>query len=231
MNLNTIKEHLAKPATQFTVGGFRPTNKIDESWIARVSLYKESEVLPLDRNGKSMFPLAQFYIPSFPYIPTAVKETQVLTVFMPEELPDVFDPISANWLIREYESINDLVVKDIKNPESELKAFPLRPEFLEKDYPLWDTQDIPSDVEKAILKLEDEGEIESYYDIIEHSYTHKFGGYPSFCQSGIDFGDGFEFVFQISSDEKIGLNVVDSGSFLFAKNIKTNEWKLYFDFY
>ena len=231
MNVDEIKKYLAKPATQFLVGGFRPTNQIDESWIAKVSLYKESEVLPLDQHGKPMIPLAQFYLPSFPYIPPAVKETKVLTVFMPEELPEVLDPISADWLIREYRSTDDLVVKDIKHPDSELKAFPLRPEFLEKDYPLWDTPDIPSDVEDAILELEDEGEIESYYDIIEHSYTHKFGGYPSFCQPGIDFGDGFEFVFQISSDEKIGLNVVDSGSFLFAKNSKTNEWKLYFDFY
>lgn len=231
MDIDEIKRRLVKPATRFSVGGFRPTNEINESWIAKVSLYKDSEELPLDSEGNPMIPLAQFYIPSFPYIPAPVKETQILTVFMPEELPEVLDPISANWLIREYKSTDDLVVKDIKNPSSELKAFPLKPEIIEKDYPLWDTQDIPSDVEDAILDLEDKGEIESYYDITEHSYSHKFGGYPSFCQSGINFGDGFEFVFQISSDEKIGLNVVDSGSFLFAKNPNLNEWRFYFDFY
>jgi hypothetical protein len=231
MNIDEIKSHLAKPATHFSVGGFRPTNEIDESWIAKVSLFKDSEELPLDSEGKTMIPLAQFFIPSFSYIPAPVKETKVITVFMPEELPEVLDPISANWLIREYKSIDDLVAKNIKHPGSELKSFPLKPEIVEKDFPLWDTDDIPEAIRDEILKLEHEGEIESYFDILEHSYSHKFGGYPSYCQSGVDFGDGFEFVFQISSDEKIGLNIVDSGSFLFAKNPESNEWKFYFDFY
>ena len=73
-----------------------------------------------------MIPLAKFFIPSFPYIPAAVKETKVITVFIPEELPEVLDPISANLLIREYKSTDDLVVKNIRHPGSELKAFPLR---------------------------------------------------------------------------------------------------------
>ena len=107
MNIDEIKSHLAKPATHFSVGGFRPTNEIYESWIAKVLLFKDSEELPLDSEGKPMIPLAQFFIPSLPYIPAPVKETKVITVFMPEELPEVLDPISANWLIREYKSIDE----------------------------------------------------------------------------------------------------------------------------
>ncbi len=64
-----------------------------------------------------------------------------------------------------------------------------------------------------------------------HTYEHKIGGYPSFCQSGVDPGEGFEFVFQISSDSKINLNVVDSGSLMFWKHNETGEWALYYDFY
>ena len=80
-----------------------------------------------------------------------------------------------------------------------------------------------------------DGVIKSYCDATEHVYGHKIGGYPSFCQSGIGdadgFGDGFKFVFQISSDAKINLNVVDNGCFMFAKNNETNDWSIYYDFY
>jgi len=61
---------------------------------------------------------------------------------------------------------------------------------------------IPGDIEDEIIELENSGVIESYYDIVENHHSHKVGGYPTFCQSGIDFGDNFDFVLQISSDEK-----------------------------
>ena len=45
-------------------------------------------------------------------------------------------------------------------------------------------------------------------------------------------GDGnFEFVFQISSDEKACFNVIDNGSLLFSRNPDNGEWALYYDFY
>ena len=49
--------------------------------------------------------------------------------------------------------------------------------------------------------------------------------------ASIDAGEGFEFVFQVSSDSKINLNVIDCGSFQFYRNPKTNAWKIYCDFY
>ena len=104
-------------------------------------------------------------------------------------------------------------------------------EAVAEDFPLWDGGGIPDEVEQAILDLERSGRIECYYDLINHCYEHKLGGYPSYCQSGIDVGDGFEFVMQIASDAKIGLNVVDGGKLMFWKHRDTGEWALYFDFY
>ena len=88
---------------------------------------------------------------------------------------------------------------------------------------------------------DDEANCLSYYDDIgtEHDYRHKFGGYPSFCQSGIcENADGrllmhdhFEFMFQISSDSKACFNVIDSGSLMFSRNPENGEWLLYYDFY
>ena len=82
-----------------------------------------------------------------------------------------------------------------------------------------------------ILALEARGEIDGYFDIYEHEYGHKVGGYPSFCQSGVDAGDGFEFAFQVASDSKINLNVVDNGVLQFYRNSRSREWTIYYDFY
>ncbi|MFD2907422.1 hypothetical protein ACFSX9_01610 [Flavobacterium ardleyense] len=91
-------------------------------------------------------------------------------------------------------------------------------------------------MEHEIIKLKNSGIIQSHYDIADfHQYAYKIGEFPSYCQSGIsiyeDFVEGFEFVFQITSNEKINLSIIDSGSFMFAKNDKTKKWNLYYDFY
>jgi uncharacterized protein YwqG len=112
-----------------------------------------------------------------------------------------------------------------------LKPFPLIPQNIQDDYPVWDGGGLTSEMEDEILKLEKSGIIEDYYDITENQYGHKLGGYPSFCQPGVHFGDNFEFVFQIASDDKVKLNIVDSGTMFFAKNSKTGEWVFYCDFY
>ncbi|SFG89599.1 protein of unknown function [Pseudomonas sp. NFACC45] len=136
-----------------------------------------------------------------------------------------------NWLIREYGADDVLIRKELSVGGSYIKPFPLKAELVAEDFPLWDGGGIPANIEAEILRLERTGEIQSYYDLMTHTYEHKIGGYPSFCQSGVDPGDDFEFVFQISSDPKINLNVVDGGSLMFWKNNTTGTWAIYYDFY
>jgi len=229
--LETIKKQLAKKATGFATGGFKPTNSMTESWIGRVYLYREDEGIPKDKNGKQMFPLFQVWLKDLPYIPDDLIGIKALTVFIAGEIPVDLTPNGENWLIREYKETDVLVVKDLVNENSYLKAFPLKPEMIEADYPVWDGGGIPEELGNEILELEDNGEIDDYYDIAEPVYSHKIGGYPTFCQPGIDFGEGFEFMMQISSDEKANLNIVDSGTIFLAKNTATGEWKYYCDFY
>ena len=75
----------------------------------------------------------------------------------------------------------------------------------------------------------------SYYgDIADtHSYLHKLGGYPSYCQPGLGLEaiKDYHFTFQISSDEVARYNVVDSGSLIFFYNENENKWVMYYDFY
>lgn len=99
--------------------------------------------------------------------------------------------------------MNDvLVVKDLVNKASFVKPFPLKSQLIEEDYPVWDGGGIPAEIESELLEMEESGEITDYFDYVEINEGHKIGGYPNFIQSGIDFGEGYEFLIQIASDEK-----------------------------
>ncbi|SEI17871.1 protein of unknown function [Pseudomonas asplenii] len=230
MDIEEIKLRLVRPATKFVAGGFRPTHEHDESWLGKVFLFRPDEAIPLNAAGEQMLPYAQFHLPSLPYTCPALADVRVLTLFISREFPEPFEPMGGNWLIREYGDADVLVNKSLSVADSPLKAFPLKAELMD-DFPLWDGGGVPEALEDEILDLERAGTIESYYDLITHVYEHKIGGYPSFCQSGVEPEEGFEFVFQISSDAKIHLNVVDNGSLMFWKNTATGEWQLYYDFY
>lgn len=237
MTKDEIFNVLRRKATTFQAGGFRPTNQPTESWIGRVFLFKEEEELPLDAQENPMWPLLQLYLPDLPFVPDALKDTAVLTVFISQDLPEPLTQNGENWLVREYDSLEQLQSKTLTSPTSFLKPFPLKPHLLEEDYPDWDSKDIPPNIVEAILALRDsEG-----FDYIKSTgvslepgkshYDHKIGGWTSFCQSGIDFGENYQFALQIVSDNKVKLNIVDGGQLLFAKNSNTGDWKLYYDFY
>lgn len=230
MDIQDIKRQLAKPATRFEAGGFRPTDSLQESWLGKVFLYRPDEQIPTNAAGQPLIPYAQFYLPALPYVSPLLNGVNVMTVFISEPFPDGEEPMGENWLIREYTADDELVRKDL-SVDTFLKPFALKATLVEADYPLWDGGGVPRALELEVLKLEDDGVIESYYDLIDHTYDHKIGGYPSFCQSGIDPGDDYEFVFQISTDDKIQLNVIDNGSLMFWKHKTTGEWFLYYDFH
>ncbi|MDR0230350.1 MAG: DUF1963 domain-containing protein [Flavobacteriaceae bacterium] len=250
-SIEELQQEIRKPITKFTTGGFRPENTIEESWLGKVTAYGKNEEIPLDAKGEKMFPLAQFYLPALPFVPETVQKTKVLTVFMSGNELEPLQPMGDNWLIREYENLEDIEIKSLENTDSYIRPFPLKATFADDDCALWDGGGLTNQQEDEVLALERKGEIRSYYDITDHHYDTKFGGYPSYCQSGIGiggeiiyyfeeddsepivegYGKGFEFVFQISSDEKANFNVVDGGSLMFAKNKETGEWRMYYDFY
>ena len=229
--LTDILQRIERKATIFTTGGFRPENTLTESWIGRVFAYHEDEEIPTDEKGHLMLPLLQVYLPTLPFVPDQLKDTKLITVFISAELPDYLEESGKDWVIREYKSTEEVVIKDLRNPDSFLEPFPLKPEAVTGDCPLWDGGGLDWDTESEIVALERAGVIESYFDFTKHHYETKLGGYPSFCQPGVDFGEGFEFVFQVSTDSKANLNVVDNGSLMFSKNSETGIWRVYYDFY
>lgn len=231
--IKELQRKIARKITYFQTGGVRPRGAIDECWIGRVFACAADEELPVDKNGAPMLPLAQFYLPALPYVPQVLDGVKLLTVFISQDLIGKFDEqMDGLWKVRKYKNEAELVIKELANPRSQIKPFPLQPKFAADDTPVWDGGGLEPDVVHEILELK--RSVGLYYSDVtaglEYYNCTKLGGYPSFCQSGVSFGEGYQFVFQISSDEKAGFNVIDGGSLMFAKNPQSGAWSLYYDF-
>ena len=117
--IKEIKEKIARPCTEFETKNFDYDDENKVSWIGRVFLCKENEVeeRPKDNKGKTMYPLAQFYLANIPYLPEALKKFEYITVFMGEDFPeynDIDGLVSRNgngWILRTYTK-DDVLVKN-----------------------------------------------------------------------------------------------------------------------
>ncbi len=227
--IKELQRKIAREITYFQTGGVRPRGAIDECWIGRVLAYAADEELPTDKNGAPMLPLAQFYLPALPYVPQVLDGVKLLAVFISQDLIGKSrEDMDGLWAIREYKNEGELVIKELANPRSQIRPFPLQPKFAADDVASWDGGGLEPDVVHEILELK--RSVGLYYSDVtaglEFYNCTKLGGYPSFCQSGVSFGEGYQFVFQISSDEKANFNVIDGGSLMFAKNPQSGAWSL-----
>jgi predicted DNA-binding WGR domain protein/uncharacterized protein YwqG len=233
MGKKDIQSALRKSATVFETGGFFPTKKLLESWIGRVGFCLPKEETPKDKGGKPMFPAAMFFLKELPFVPAPLNGIEMLSVYISENIYDhlVNEDYDGYYAIREYKSCNDLVPCELTSKE--IKPMPLKPKFIKNDYPAWDSEDIADEIQDEICRLEDEKGMEYHEDIAEEMYCqHKIGGYGSYCQPAYGYAaDGFEFVFQIASDDEADFNIVDGGNFYFYKNPTTKKWKIHCDFY
>lgn len=228
MNITQIKKALFKQATVFQTGGFRPTEELGESWIGKVLWGKEGETIP-----SNFEPICTIFLNHLSFVPKELKQYQLLTIYMDF---DVFNHLHIDHLVSFFKIncyTNLVELQKINVQSTMIKPFPLNPLFVDNDTPSWeDSNSIDPEIEDEILRLESEEGMEYYEDIVEEIYsTHKVGGYPSFVQSGVSYGEDYPFVLQISSDEKALFNIVDNGSFYFFYNQEKQDWIVYCDFY
>src|SRR6202012_3339438 len=102
MDIHEIKNRLVKKATSLTIGSFKPTGSDKESWIGRVSFYKEEEGIPEETVGLPMLPLLQLSLEGLPFVPEGLENTKMLTVFISEDLPTGLADNGDDWVLREY---------------------------------------------------------------------------------------------------------------------------------
>lgn len=77
MNVSQIKNTLFKQATVFETGGFQPTNEIGESWIGKITWEKDGVEIP-----SNFEPLFSLFTESLPYVPDALKDCKLITVYI-----------------------------------------------------------------------------------------------------------------------------------------------------
>lgn len=176
--------------------------------------------------------LATIFIKNKEHSPKVIADIDLITIFISDSFYEGkidWDNLEKYFVIRTY-STTTLV--ECKWNNKHIKSFPLIEEYVNNDYPEWDNGGIPGDLFEMICEMENSDEVNYYDDIVEEMYSqHKIGGYPNFIQSGYWFDDGYEYVLQISSDEKAKLNIIDNGNFYFYYNVNKNDWKVYCDFY
>ena len=231
--LEEINQILQRKAIVFNTGGFQPKNELWESWIGKVAWQKTGESQPLDSKGQPKVPVATFFLDGSDYVPESIRDMKLITVYMDKEF---WNNLSATDLkdyfeIRMYDNVKELVPCDYTSDE--ITPFPLSTEYKISECPQWeDIEVLGEEIYDAIIKIEKESGCD-YYDYIfmENNAKHKIGGWPSTIQGGLGFDEGYEYVFQISSDEKAGMNIVDDGNFYFAYNKETKQWSVKCDFY
>lgn len=228
--LNEIKEQLRKKAVIFETGGIRPTNQIGESWIGKVCWQNLWESQPVGKQGNPMIPIATIFVEDSEYIPRALKDIRMINIFMDE---DFWNNIGSEdyidyFKINTYESLEGLVPCNYTS--NEITPFPLIPYFVDNEFPMFD--DIDDDIYDIIIEMEELEGIDYHTDLFEDNRCcHKIGGYPATIQGGVGYDDGYEFVLQIASDEKAGMNIIDGGNFYFGYNPSSKSWSIRCDFY
>ena len=228
MTLEDIKKQLKRRAVIFETGGIRPTNAIGESWVGAVKWKNPEDELPKDKDGEEMLPLASVFTSSLEYVPEVISDVKLCNIFISKNYQYHLLDLDGYYHVQTYDSLEGL--EPCEWLCEDLKSFPLKPELVEDDYPQWDGGMDP-DLEDAVIELENSEGIDYYEDIHTEDYSmHKVGGYPAYVQSG-DWDKEYEFIFQISSDNKVGLNIVDGGSFYFFYSKTLNKWDMQCDFY
>ena len=217
--LELLKSHLRRAALA-QIGGFRPPEDLRTSWFGR-GVCLPGEALP-SYKGKDMFPLLQINVSELPFIPAELSNTQLLIVFHSREEHPFDKPHGEGWMIREYESLNDLVPLPKSSEPEMVRPFPIKWSLIEDDAPGW--EDAWSLLD--LSPVNDEEASSAFFHRFNRYSGTKVGGFPYEIQHGVGLED---FVFQIGSEEKPGWVWVDDGvAYYFKKPDGTWRWDCQF---
>lgn len=223
MDIDAMITQIAKPATIFEVGGFRPDANPASSWVGKVMLGKAGEKWP-DSNGRPMIPICQLNLTNIPFKPATLSDIEFLTLFIDqEEIPSDDNPNGDKWCLRTYSKLEELAPIHPPKYQSYIKPFQLRPKLEAEDFPCW--EDCPVDLTEEV---EDE-----YENLFPNVSGLKIGGWPTLVQNEIYWAPLNQhtakpaFVLQIDSDDKAHMMWGDSGILYFGRGTTPgyeNKW-------
>jgi uncharacterized protein YwqG len=219
MNKKQIAEKIARKAIRMKVGGFRPSDNPQASWIGKVLLAESDEKWPYFKNNP-MIALCQVNLNDFPFKPEILTDIAFITIFIDgEEIPNEEDINGTSWCLRAYKSLEDLVPLAQVKTTSPIKPMQMLPEVVEQDFPY--REDCPIEIPEKYN--------ENYNEIFPNAEGIKFGGWPTLIQSEINWAGLHEhlseagFAFQIDSVEKARWQWGDNGVAYFGRATKEGE--------
>lgn len=209
------------------IGGFRPDPSI-MSWFGGNFLIEKGLSWP-KYQGNNMLPVIQMCISEIPEGKEYFGDIEILQVFINnDKLP--IKGLAKNghgWLLREYKMAQNLMI--IQNPGDSVifKTFPIKWYVGENnDYPCWEESWKYHDM--SVINENEELTERFFEEFNSYLYT-KIGGYASYIQSPCE-GD-YEYIFQISSEEKPRFMIGDNGKLYILKSKEDGEWYLNWDCY
>src|ERR1700736_1147586 len=108
MTLASLRKRLAKPASLIEVGGTRPPADPTVSWFGAVHLGAPGEEWPRWQ-GLPMAPIAQLNLREAPFVPAALNDIALLTVFAANVALSGGEPNGDGWRVRAYRTLDGLV--------------------------------------------------------------------------------------------------------------------------
>lgn len=209
------------------IGGFRPDESI-MSWFGGNFLIEEGLLWP-QCHGNNMLPVIQMCISEIPRGKEYFGDIEIVQVFMnKDKLPNGgLVKNGDGWLLRTYSMAQNLMIVQTPDDIDKFKTFPIKWYVEENDdYPCWEESWKYHDM--SVIN-EDDALTERFFEEFNSYMYTKIGGYASYIQSPCE-GD-YEYIFQISSEEKPRFMVGDNGKLYFLKSKLDGEWYLHWDCY
>ncbi|GGK24450.1 hypothetical protein GCM10008955_17550 [Deinococcus malanensis] len=203
-----LRQQFAHPASRLVLGG-RPPEDPAASWFGRVNLALPDQDWPTFQ-GRPMRPLAQLNLSEAPFVPPALADLALITVFVATDLPLDGAANGRGWVIRAYMERQNLrpLIQPTDLEMGTLRAFPVWYERLDEDLPDW--EDAAALVYDAFEEETADTVADGWYDTFGAAGGSKLGGWPDLIQSEMFWAPwnrhpaSPEYAFQIDTEEKAG---------------------------
>ncbi|MDC0135808.1 DUF1963 domain-containing protein [Sulfitobacter sp.] len=191
------------------------------SMFGAVRLSRAGEVWP-SFEGAPLWPLCQLNLTQAPFVPDALRDLALITVFIrdndahsPTQIINIAEPDpAATWALRAYSTLEGLTIPNVPKHQSTLS--PRLGQWADQ------TADYPNhDMAGAVV---DTAEVDVYaYDWSRTVQQTKLGGWPGTVQSEpwwvhVKTQDTWDFVMQIENEPKAGWSGWGDGAAYIARS-------------